>query len=131
MLDALKNKKLSFFGKKDKNSFSDFEIPTELPQKAYGFKDKKALTTLDHIRHMQELGYKTPKEYEQGAIDFWEKADGDIYFGHQRKRFYKYNVKLNLMLVISPDGTIHTFYRIPEKKFKKVIIQERLQIWKK
>lgn len=131
-------KTLKFFTQKRKNAETDkSQIIATMPKKAFGFGNKELLTRPDHVQHAKDLGYKTSKDYEQGAISFWKQAIGEIYYGRARKRFYKYGKLVlngkqkNVMLVISSNGTIHTFYEVSEKKFKKISIQERLEKWKK
>ena len=69
------------------------------------------------MRHCYELGYKNQTDYEKGAIDFWERNKGIVYFSHRRKYFYKFDDKHTKMLVISSDGIIHTFMPSSISKF--------------
>lgn len=123
---------LDYFGTKNNvpNVPSEKKIPN-LPSEAFGFGSKELLNSQHHIKHMRDMGFDNPKEYEKSAINFWSNGDGDVFYSHTRKRFHKYNEKRGIMLVISPDGTIHTFYQVKPQKFKAIMLQERLEKWKK
>ncbi len=123
---------LDFFSKnKRKHSQANSEkVDCEPPKDVFGF-EGKALTSPDHLDHMKEMGFKTPKEYQKAAINFWNAENGNTYYGWSRKRFYKYNEATNEMIVVSSGGKIFTFYRVNKKKFGKISEQEELELWKK
>ena len=103
----------------------------QLPKKASGFEDKKRKHSPDHVRHAEEMGFKNHDEYENAAIDFWNKGEGGIFYGNKRKRFAKYNERTGEYLVIDSDGTLRTYYKINLKKFKSIQKKEGLTEWKK
>lgn len=121
--DKLKVKKTSsdiginFF--KQKRDFSNVPADKNYPDFAYGFGDSKLLNRKDHQTHAKELGFRNTNEYQKAAIRFWNERTGKIYYGKARKRFFMYDEKTSLMLVIDAEGIIHTFYE--EKNFENKI----------
>ena len=101
------------------------------PEKAYGFADKKRKNSPDHIRHAKEMGYKNQDEYEQAAIDFWEKGEGEIFYGNKRNRFAKYNSQTGEYIVVDPAGTLRTYYYLTPKQFLNKLKQEGYEEWEK
>ena len=89
----------------------------QMPKRAFGFA-KDRLHTKDHERHVKEMGFKTSKEYERAAIDFWENSDGDLYYSKRRQSYYKYDKKRKWFLSLAKDGTVRTFHKLSEKNFK-------------
>jgi len=89
----------------------------EMPKSAFGF-SKDRLHTKDHERHVKEMGFKTSKEYERAAIDFWEKDGGDLYYSKRRKTYYKYDERRKWFLSIDKEGTVRTFHLLPKKQFE-------------
>ena len=126
ILELLKKKRdkinLQFFASKgSKRDFSNVPIDKNYPKIAYGFKNKELLTSPHHMLHMKELGYKNSNEYQRGAIDFWNGRKGKIFFSRARQRFYMYDEKTRLLVVIDKEGTIHTFYRARNGEFERNI----------
>ena len=114
-----------YFGKKRKQpirQYNSVDIPT-CPAEAFEF---SRLDTEHHNRHREEMGYKTLKDYQEGAIEFWNFKKGEIYFSQLSKRFYKYNQDNTYFLSIDAEGIIHTFFLLSNKDFKRKTIQERL-----
>ena len=109
-------KSLEFF--KDRN-FLNIEIDKDYPKKVYGFANKKLLNYPDHFQRAKELGCKNQTEYENYAIEFWEKDDGEYFYSRARKRFYKYNRLKGLIAIANKDNFIHTFYSVTSKNFEK------------
>ena len=123
---------LNFFGNRnDKGSNPISTVNPVLPKEAFGFKNNDFLNTPHHTKHMKDMGFDNSKEYEKSAIEFWNKGEGEIFYSNTRKRLHKYNEKRGIMIVISPEGTIYTFYQVKSKKFKAIMLQERLEKWKK
>ncbi len=100
-------------------------------EKAYGFVDKKKKNSPDHIQHAREMGFKNQDDYERAAIDYWNKGEGEIFYGTKRGRYAKYNEKTSEYVVVDKDGTLRTYYKIPSNRFKKIKKQEGLEEWKK
>lgn len=107
-----------------------FNLPNdeyrELPiaQEFTGFKRP------DHLAHAREMGY-TPKEYRQAAIAFFNSSKGMLYYGEKRDRFARYNPKTQEYVVCDLSGDIKTYYKITEKKFRKIEKQEGYKLCKK
>ena len=95
----------------------------QMPKKAFGF-SKDRLHTKDHERHVKEMGFKSSKEYDRAAIEFWEKADGDLYYSKRRESYYKYDKRRKWLLSIDKEGTVHTFHILTEKAFEKAKEQD-------
>lgn len=100
-------------------------------EKAYGFEDKKRKFSPDHIQHAKEMGFKHQDDYERAAMDFWNKGQGEEYYGSKRGRFAKYNEKTGEYAVVDKDGTLKTYYKISLKKFERIKNQEGFEKWKK
>ena len=118
----------TFGGKKKKEASTNEQLPKEPPKRAFGF---NILNTKHHIRHAKEMGFNNQRDYERAAIDFWENGEGDIYYGVVRKCFYKINRDKTMLLSVSDDGIIHTFYTSVQKKIIKTMIKERMIVWRK
>ena len=119
-----------FFGAKSthgKSSNQNIEIPAP-PIEAFEFAD---LYTNHHIAHANEMGYKNQKEYERAAIEFWNKGDGTIYYSKARNSFYKYNENTCEMVVVSSDGTIHTFMKYSKNKFSALKKWDIIEVYDK
>lgn len=93
------------------------KLLVEMPKSAFGF-SKDRLHTKDHERHVKEMGFKTSKEYERAAIDFWEKGDGDLCYSKRRQVYYKYDKRRRWFLSIDKEGTVRTFHLLPKKQFE-------------
>lgn len=75
------------------------------------------LNTKNHIRHAKELGYKNQAEYEKAAADFFGSARGKLYIDLRLKKFYRYEEKMRLLVVVDGDGGIGSFYRTESKTY--------------
>lgn len=85
------------------------------------------LNTKNHIRHAKELGYKNQAEYEKAAADFFSSTRGKLYIDLRLKKFYRYEEKTRLLVVVDGDGGICTFHRVENKNaFIRKIKQEGL-----
>ena len=117
---------LDFFAKTETTQTRTYNSKKrpELPKEAYGF---ARLETEHHKDHAEEMGYKNQKEYEKAAIDFWNKGNGDVYYSNARNSFIKYNMRTTEFIVVSGDGTIHTFMYIKPIKFKTIARWEKLE----
>lgn len=109
-------------GRTGKGSAGAIPVP---PLEAYGFADRERLYTSHHIAHAREMGYKTQREYEVAAIEFWNEGEGKVYRGIDGN-FYKYDSSDNRFLVISPGGYIRTFFVYDNNKFERKRVQLRL-----
>ena len=114
---------LDFFSKENRKKLTREDIPSEV----YGFANDK-LMTAHHRRHAREMGYKDPKQYEKGAIEFWRHGAGVIYASSLRNRIYKYDVKKGIFLSIGVDGNIRTFMIYSKRDFERKVVQEHLCI---
>ncbi len=101
------------------------------PQNVYGFENKKKKNSPDHLRHAQEMGFKNQDEYEREAANFWDKGNGEVFYGSKRGRFVKYNEKTGEYIVVDKDGTLRTYYKLNIRQFNKKIKQEDYRKWKK
>lgn len=70
--------------------------------KASGYNRPK---TKHHIRHAEDMGLNE-KDYIQAAIDFFNGRDGDMYYSQNRKKYYKYDHRKELICVCGEDGMI-------------------------
>lgn len=84
------------------------------------------LNTAHHQRHAREMGFKSIKEYERAAVEFFNSDSGELFYSASRKRFYRYNEKTQ-WLAVSSHGVIHTFLKRTKKEFEKVRRQDKLQ----
>lgn len=109
-----------------KKSFQD---KANLPERAYGFADKKFKNAPHHIQHAKGMGFKNQDAYELAGIYFWEKGAGDIFYGSKRGRFAKYNEKTTEYVIVDNDGTLRTYYLLPKKQFEKKMKQEEYKKW--
>ena len=75
------------------------------------------LNTKNHIRHAKELGYKNQAEYEKAAADFFGSARGKLYIDLRLGKFYRYEEKTRLLVVVDGDGGIGSFYRTESKTY--------------
>ena len=119
---------LDYFGKKENNQQRDYNsgknrIP---PKEIYDFKGEKAKTA-HHQRHVTEFGYKSSREYVLGAQQFWKLEVGDVYYSVARDCFYKYDSKSERLLVVSSDGTIHTYMPKSRKEFWRTERWDKLE----
>ncbi len=114
---------LDFFSKENRKKLTREDIPSEV----YGFANDR-LTTAHHQDHAREMGYKDPKQYEKGAIEFWRHGAGVIYASSLRNRIYKYDVKKGIFLSIGVDGNIRTFMIYSKRDFERKVVQEHLCI---
>ena len=106
---------LDFFSKENRKKLAREDIPSEV----YGFANDK-LMTANHQRHAREMGYKDPKQYEKGAIEFWKHGEGAIFAWDLMQTYIKYSAKKELLCAVSLDGTIKTFYKLKAKDFDRV-----------
>lgn len=83
------------------------------------------LKTKHHIAHALEMGYKSMKDYEVAAINFFNSDKGKLFYSEARDRYYRYDEKLNLFVAAS-DGIIHTFKNVSKKEFNRKIKQDKL-----
>ena len=119
-----------YFGKKRKQpirQYNSVDIPT-CPAEAFEF---SRLDTEHHNRHREEMGYKTLKDYQEGAVEFWNNGKGDIFYSKPRNSFYKYNKQTTQLLVISSNGIIHTFMYYTNNKFISLSRWEKLERYDK
>lgn len=89
---------------------------------AYAF---NRLNTKHHISHAKEMGYKTSKEYEAAAVEFFNSDKGTLYYSEACNRYYRYEEKTGI-LCVSVDGVINTFYVYSKKKFDMIRRQDKL-----
>ena len=81
--------------------------PQKVPEPATGF---NRLETKHHQRHAKDMGFKTTKEYEKAAVEFFNSDKGKLYYSDARGRFYRYDERTQFMS-ISSNGAIHTFLK--------------------
>lgn len=81
--------------------------PQKVPEPATGF---NRLETKHHQRHAKDMGFKTTKEYEKAAVEFFNSDKGKLYYSDARGRFYRYDERTQFMS-ISSNGVIHTFLK--------------------
>ena len=112
---------MDFFGNKTKERTRDYHSNKNRtpPKEVFGFAGYRD-STKHHVRHQEEMGYKTSSEYVNGARDFWVNETGTVYYSAARDSFYKYNEKSEKLLVASSDGTIHTFMLYSRKQFWRI-----------
>ena len=117
---------MDFFASKKTSQIRTYhsDEKPDLPKEAFKF---ARLNTEHHIKHAQDMGYKNQKEYERAAVIFWNNSEGDMYYSSARDSFYKYYDKTNEMLVISPEGIIHTFLFRTKKEFMINIRWDKLE----
>lgn len=117
---------LDYFGKKGhKQPDVSTEIPP-VPKEAFGF-DKKRLNTNHHKRHKLDMNYKDEKTYNQAAMDFWNKGDGELYYSERRGNFCKIGRDGVTVCFCSAEGIIGSFYRYSNKaETRQFVILERL-----
>ena len=113
---------LDFFGNENRKKLTREDIPSEV----YGFANDK-LMTAHHKDHAREMGYKDPKQYEKGAIEFWKHGEGTVYACDITQCFYKFNRRTREFVSVNPDGEIKTFYVSDKKAFDRKIIQYHLR----
>ena len=94
-------KALTFFAE-NKHSEAREKITIEtaksnFPKQIFGFENGREKTQ-HHQNHIIELGYKDEKQYQKGAIEFWNNKDGKTYFSQSAQRYYKYDAKKELFL---------------------------------
>lgn len=116
---------LDFFSdRRQKKNNGDTAIP-EPPREVYGFANRERLNTEHHVKHAQEMGYKTQREYEAAAIEFWKNGEGRVYVGIDGI-FYKYDSKSLKFSAVSANGYIRTFFTYDKNKFERKRVQLRL-----
>ena len=96
----------------------------KMPKTAFGFA-KDRLHTPHHEQHVREMGFKSSKEYERAAIEFWENGEGELYYSKRRDCYYKYNQKRKWFLSIDRDGIVRTFHVLPKKDFENAKEQDK------
>ena len=118
---------LDYFSKKGhKKPDLSVEIPP-VPKEAFGFENKKRLNTKHHKKHKVEMHYKDEKAYNQAAIDFWNKDDGELYYSERRGNFCKIGRDGVTVCFCSAEGIIGSFYQYSSKaETRQFIILERL-----
>lgn len=92
------------------------------PEKATGF---NRLETKHHQRHAKEMGFKSMKEYERAAVEFFNSGRGKLYYSEARCKFYRYDEKTKLF-VSSSNGVIHTYDYVSKSDFQRKIGQDKL-----
>ena len=118
---------LDYFGsKKPIPAFDKDQVKRECPKEAYGFADRERLFTQHHQNHAKEMGYKNQQAYEIGAIDFWKRGIGKLYYSPTKDRYYRYNEVNQCFLSIDKDGVIHTYMLYSIKGFKEKMKGENL-----
>lgn len=95
---------------------------SEIP-KAQGFNRP---STKSHLAHANEMGLNE-KQYIKAAEEFFNNGVGDVFYSMARKRFYKYDSKAHIVCVVSSSGEIHTYMKVTEKRFSKIIKQDKLE----
>ena len=113
-----------YFGSKNKGVSANKKMPPP-PSVAYGF-DNERLTTPDHIRHREDMGFKDAKQYNAAAINYWENGKGKIYCSEIKQRYYKYRKDTEEFLSIDSEGIIKTYFKLPYKQFERKVYQEKL-----
>lgn len=118
---------LDFFSdRRQKKNNGDTAIP-EPPREVYGFANRERLNTEHHVKHAQEMGYKTQREYEAAAIEFWKNGEGRVYYSRARDRFYKYDSKSERKIVVSRDGIVNTYMVERYKNFSIKVRWDNLE----
>lgn len=103
----------------------DKDAPPEklpIPEKAVGF---NRLETKYHQCHAQEMGFKNTRDYERAAVEFFNSDKGKLYYSEKRGKFYRYDEKSQLLVILS-KGVIHTFGKRTQKEFERIRRQDQL-----
>lgn len=85
------------------------------------------IQTKHHKRHSEEMGFKSLKEYEKAAINFFNGSDGDVYYGRLRDDYSRYDINNERYVVCDKEGRIKTYYKLSEKDFNKISKQEKFE----
>ena len=83
------------------------------------------LDTKHHADHAREMGYKSMRDYETAAVDFFNSNKGKLYYSAARDRYYRYDEKTRYFCSASGD-TVHTFKYVTKKEFYRKIKQDKL-----
>lgn len=83
------------------------------------------LNTRHHIDHAREMGYKSMRDYEAAAIEFFNSDKGKLYYSEARDRYYRYEEKTGCFCSASGE-TVHTFKYATKKEFYRKIKQDKL-----
>lgn len=114
---------LDFFGLSEER-YADWD---QMPSEALSFAGKTRRDTEHHQRHANDMGFKSMKEYEAAAREFWKNGEGTLYITAKNPRFYKYNDETEEFLSVGTDGTIYTYMFLAKKKFSDKKTYERLK----
>lgn len=100
----------------------DKDAPLQkVPEPATGF---NRLETKHHQWHAKEMGFKSTREYEKAAVEFFNSDKGKLYYSHARGRFFRYDEKTK-EFVLSSGGMVHTFDFVSKSEFKRKMGQIR------
>lgn len=120
---AVLNIPLDFFGLSE-DRYADW---SQMPLEAVAFDGKMRRDTEHHQRHAKDMGFKSMKEYEANAREFWKNGKGTRYITAKNPRFYKYNAETEKFISVGTDGTIYTYMYLAKKKFLDKKTYERLK----
>ena len=112
----------SVLRERQKIELPSFSSSHPQPEKATGF---NRLETKHHQRHAKEMGFKSMKEYERAAVEFFNSGRGKLFYSRKWRKFYRYD-ETSQWMAVSSEGVIHTFWKRTRKEFERIRRQDEL-----